>query len=895
MCLKRFSLILVLLVTLCARSGLTASKTFTSSFSCRIVQIPDHGKITGVELMFWIRTPTDTSTVLATLDPPEGEPATVVDDVITIYPWTPSSSKYYRRSTDAFDGREMHGQWKLSVTVGGAEGSLLDGEDWQLKIDYDPPAVEPPRFSLDEGIYARSISVEIDCNTPDTTIRYTTDGSEPNLTSPLYNEPISIDTTTMLQAKAWNSDFVSSDVASATYTLVDRREEYDFPDTTWVSQPGTETATIPIPEYGQIRYVIVRLYIDISSSVSTDWYLRRSYLNANLTSPEGTSLPLVSGWETYHDASSTTTCTHAFDGQEMNGLWNLEFSLSSGYFPNSQGAELTSWSLTVYYDLQHVSTPTFSHEGGTYADGMTVRIGCNTPDAAIHYTTDGTEPTLASPTYANPLWIGTTARLKTRAWRTGYVPSGINAASFTISNSTFRLLASTGENGPSPLGLVELQTDPVDEAPIGSGNLIGTRCLDMAPDGRLYGLGDYGLGLIDPEDGACEVRLTTISGIPSEGVLSRDMAFDSDGVLYMAVMREVGVNQYENEFYRVATSGVATEVCCMPASVECIEFSPDGVLYADLAGLEIVDLVASRSTPVGSVSPQRPAIHAMDFAPDGFIYALGGVSSDSNRMVYQIDPSSGEIVEEYGPYTSELTNLASQPVERFDPSAIPIVSDVPVHGLAGEAGSQTLCRITVPAGSAGLEITTSRGTGDVDLYVRKGVRPTLEDCDEEEESAQKGNGESIAVKHPQAATYYIMLVAYAEYEDVTLRATYTAPEFDALAESPFEEGVTLLQSGVPVTDLSDAVGGQRFYKINVPPRQNLLTIETAGGSGDLDLYVRKGAKPTTNDWDERPYSRGNDERAVIENPEAARYYIMLNAAQAYSGATLLATYEVLIP
>ena len=49
-----------------------------------------------------------------------------------------------------------------------------------------------------------------------------------------------------------------------------------------------------------------------------------------------------------------------------------------------------------------------------------------------------------------------------------------------------------------------------------------------------------------------------------------------------------------------------------------------------------------------------------------------------------------------------------------------------VTGLTGATGSQTFFKINVPAGQAKLDIVMSGGTGDADLYVKKGAKPTLD-------------------------------------------------------------------------------------------------------------------------------------------------------------------------
>ncbi len=82
----------------------------------------------------------------------------------------------------------------------------------------------------------------------------------------------------------------------------------------------------------------------------------------------------------------------------------------------------------------------------------------------------------------------------------------------------------------------------------------------------------------------------------------------------------------------------------------------------------------------------------------------------------------------------------------------------------------------------------------------------------------------------------------------------------------------------------DVLAGQQLENIR---------FETSGGTGDVDLYVRYGAKATKNDWDYRPYKSGNNEEVVVKQDElqAGRWYVMLRAYSNYSGVDLLANYQ----
>jgi hypothetical protein len=85
--------------------------------------------------------------------------------------------------------------------------------------------------------------------------------------------------------------------------------------------------------------------------------------------------------------------------------------------------------------LPPAATPTFSPPAGTYNSVQSVSLGDSTPGAVIHYTTDGSTPIPGSPVYATPLNISTTTRVQAIATASGYAPSAVASASYTIASS----------------------------------------------------------------------------------------------------------------------------------------------------------------------------------------------------------------------------------------------------------------------------------------------------------------------------------------------------------------------------------------------------------------------------------------------------------------------------
>jgi serine protease len=99
-------------------------------------------------------------------------------------------------------------------------------------------------------------------------------------------------------------------------------------------------------------------------------------------------------------------------------------------------------------------------------------------------------------------------------------------------------------------------------------------------------------------------------------------------------------------------------------------------------------------------------------------------------------------------------------------------------------------------------------------------------------------------------------------------------------------GISVLTDGVPVSNISGATGSQQFWVMDVPAGKDTVVFTISGGSGDADLYVRRGAQPTTSLFDCRPFITGNNETCTFNAPAAGQYYVMIRGFSAFSGVTL---------
>ncbi|MDT8408392.1 MAG: S8 family serine peptidase [Wenzhouxiangellaceae bacterium] len=109
--------------------------------------------------------------------------------------------------------------------------------------------------------------------------------------------------------------------------------------------------------------------------------------------------------------------------------------------------------------------------------------------------------------------------------------------------------------------------------------------------------------------------------------------------------------------------------------------------------------------------------------------------------------------------------------------------------------------------------------------------------------------------------------------------------------TPPPSGPTELGNGVAVGSLSGASGSEAFFTIDVPQGASNLNVSISGGSGDADLYVRFGSPPTESTYDCRPFLNGNSETCTFSSPQAGTHHVMLRGFSAYSGVSLVASFD----
>lgn len=196
-------------------------------------------------------------------------------------------------------------------------------------------------------------------------------------------------------------------------------------------------------------------------------------------------------------------------------------------------------------------------------------------------------------------------------------------------------------------------------------------------------------------------------------------------------------------------------------------------------------------------------------------------------------------------------------------------------GIDGRAKQQQFFTLAVPENSYNLTFSTSGGTGDADLYVKFGSKPTLQsyDC----KSTNSNSNETCNMASAQVGVYHVMVEAWNAINDVSLMGSFST------------QGTGPIPVDRNESNLSVNRGEWLRFNENLAADYQNLTVSLSGGTGDADLYVKHSNDVSDTIYDCRPYKNGNQERCRFTNPATGTWYIGVKGYSSARGMTLSIT------
>jgi peptidoglycan/xylan/chitin deacetylase (PgdA/CDA1 family) len=303
--------------------------------------------------------------------------------------------------------------------------------------------------------YTAPVSVSlssVDSDTGVAVIRYTTDGSDPTAFSLIYSAPLSVGTTTTVKYRAWDnagnieatqSQLISIDTAAPTSSITCNAAACASS-----SYSSAVTVGLLAGDSGGSGVAAIRYTTDGSD-------------------PTASSTPYTGPFS----VSSTTTVKY----RAWDNAGNVEAT-------NSQLIQIAAADTTA--PTSSIACNGSACSSGWYTTSVSVTLSAVDPGgsgvASIRYTTDGSDPSLASPVYSAPLTVSSTTTVKYRAWDNAGNVEATKAQLIQIDAAGPQVALTSPLNGATVSGVVRLEATATD---VGS----GVARVDFYVDGKIVG------------------------------------------------------------------------------------------------------------------------------------------------------------------------------------------------------------------------------------------------------------------------------------------------------------------------------------------------------------------------------------------------------------------------
>ena len=349
--------------------------------------------------------------------------------------------------------------------------------------------VAPVALAPGTGTLTSEPVVTMQTSTGNAVIRYTTDGSLVNATSPVYSGPLTVSASATVRAAAFRPGFLPSDETTSTYSLAVAPIVVNLP-------AGFYPDPISITALSSTNHVTIRMTLDGSEPTEASPELSSPLPLASNTTlslkgfrlgwapsattttaytfPQDTAAPVIAPATGTYDVDQTvvlsTTTSGAqiyftLDGSEPTSastLYQAPFALSISAVIKAMAVGLgrhPSASVVSTITLQ-VPAPSLTKNTGTYFDAFTVQTLGVAADALVRYTQDGIDPIDSSLVFPESLSVDRQQTLIIRAFREGWSPSASVSAIYTMQVAPLTVTPASPQTAVGSLDVTVVSTTP---------------------------------------------------------------------------------------------------------------------------------------------------------------------------------------------------------------------------------------------------------------------------------------------------------------------------------------------------------------------------------------------------------------------------------------------------
>ncbi|QWP77944.1 collagenase [Lysobacter sp. K5869] len=234
-----------------------------------------------------------------------------------------------------------------------------------------------------------------------------------------------------------------------------------------------------------------------------------------------------------------------------------------------------------------------------------------------------------------------------------------------------------------------------------------------------------------------------------------------------------------------------------------------------------------------------------------------------------------------GDYTGYATYMAGigQSNDAAFKAWLPCVADPAGSGCGGTPNQPPAANFSATASGLSVSFTDTSSDSDGRIVSR---------------SWNFGDGTASTAANPSktyaAAGSYTVTLTVTDDRGATATATRAVSVSDPGLPTCGGSDARMLDRNCSRSNVSATAGNYAYFYLYLPAGVSQLRIDTAGGSGNADLYVSAGNWPSRESHQYRSTNAGNGESVTFANPPAGYVYVAVHAASAFSGVKVSARY-----